>query len=194
MNVGSVKSNQALARSWRLARIVLPLVSAAFFGGCFVNPGQQMLPSSSMQVSITPVYNSATNSYMTASGNCGDAQLVKFIYSSPLTPSNTVVASCVNGKVSAQLPVANGTQDQTFTVELMGQIRTSSGTTENMSVLYAPPVPLTAGFAIEVGGGIITDGGLVSINSSVGEIFNPATIADGGGNSVRTGVQGVNDP
>src|SRR5260221_6168856 len=85
--------------------IAMSLVMA----GCFVKPGDDKLAQTA-SVPITPVYKTAIDSFLQASGSCGSNTGIDFTYSgvdmnntsNTLTPSQTVQGNCgANGAASS---------------------------------------------------------------------------------------------
>jgi hypothetical protein len=177
-------------------RAVLLGATVVALAGCFKNPGSGALPQASVDIPITPVYDYADvlNSYLHAAGACNGNSQIEFSYFSDLNTTATVIkGDCVVDKLDTKLNITSPDKPQDFTVTITPILRGNRGRPSTVIVHYRPPAPLTPGFSILSGGGA-TSNAQTQIFSSIGEVVSPATIKDPSGNTLRTGVQGVNDP
>jgi hypothetical protein len=179
-----------------MGRLALYGFLAVVMTACFKNAGQDSLPVMSTSLPIDPVYKAATDSYLWAHGSCGTLTSILFTYSSSLTSQNTVEGICKNGQVSANLPVMQGDQPQTFTVKLVAKLKNKMSPPLTMTVNYTPTPPLSPGYALLPGGGQQTftlPSGNYAIQSSIGEWYSPHSLT-GTGMTFRTGVEGITNP
>lgn len=148
-----------------------------------------------LNVPITPIYLMTNNSYLKADGRCQGYQVIEFTYSSSLTPTNTVFGRCTNDIILANLPVLHGTQNQLFSVKIVGYLATPQSTLPlppNLSVLYTPPTTAVSGFAVVSGGGTLSGGAYLITNSSIGDVTTGTQT--GTGIKSRNGIHGNLDP